>query len=75
MLILNKPVDFYVKWAATSTALLHVYLTAHDIAPFYKFSGFFDCFLWLWLGFLWKQPSIIILNIIMIGIFIHGFIV
>ena len=37
--MLNKPLDFYVKWLATIVALGHVILTAHDVYPNYKFTG------------------------------------
>lgn len=68
----NKPLDFYIKWLATAVALTHVVLTAHDVAPFYKFSGLLNASLWVLLSFLWKEPSLIILNLIMVAIYIHG---
>ena len=68
----NKPLDFYIKWLATVVALTHVVLTAYDVAPFYKFSGLLNASLWVLLSFLWKEPSLIILNLIMVAIYIHG---
>lgn len=68
----NKPLDFYIKWLATFVALTHVVLTAHDIGPYYKFSGLLNASLWILLSFLWREPSLIILNLIMVGIYIHG---
>jgi hypothetical protein len=68
----TKPLDFYVKWLATIVALLHVILTAHDVAPYYKFTGLLGASLWIMLSFLWKEPSLILLNIIMALIYIHG---
>ena len=70
--ILNRPLDFYLKWLASFTALLHVYLTAHDIYPYYKFSGLANAGMWIWLSIIWREPSLIILNIIMAAIYIHG---
>ena len=70
--LLNKPLDFYIKWLATFVALTHVVLTAHDVAPYYKFSGLLNAGLWVMLSFLWKEPSLIILNLIMVGIYVHG---
>ena len=70
--ILNKPLDFWVKWVATFVALLHVWLISHDIMPWYKYSGITAALLWTWLGFLWRQPSIWILNIIMVLIYLKG---
>ena len=68
----NKPLDFYIKWLATFVALTHVVLTAHDIAPYYKFSGLLNASLWVLLSFLWKEPSLILLNVIMVAIYVHG---
>jgi hypothetical protein len=70
--MLNKTLDFYVKWLATFIALLHVWLISHDIMPWYKYSGICAALLWTWLGFLWRQPSIWILNIIMVLIYLKG---
>lgn len=70
--ILNKPLDFYIKWLATIVALVHVICTAHDVYPYYKFTGLLTASLWILLSFLWKEPSLIILNVIMAAIYIHG---
>lgn len=67
-----RKLDFYIKWMATFVALTHVVLTAHDVAPYYKFSGLLNASLWILLSFLWKEPSLILLNLIMAGIYIHG---
>lgn len=71
-LVRSKPVDFWVKWSATVMALIHVWFISHDIEPWYKYTGITQAGLWLWLGVLWKQPSIILLNIIMIAIYFKG---
>jgi hypothetical protein len=72
--ITERGLDFYVKWSATIMALIHVWLISHDIQPYYKFTGVFQASLWLWLGLLWRQPSVIILNVIMIVIYLKGII-
>jgi hypothetical protein len=72
VVIQNKPIDFWVKWGATFMALVHVWFISHDIEPWYKYTGITQAGLWLWLGVLWKQPSIIMLNIIMIAIYFKG---
>ncbi len=65
-------VEFVVKWSATLFALITVYLTSHDIIPINKYMGILTAFLWMWLGFMWKQPSMWVLNIIMLGLYING---
>jgi hypothetical protein len=64
--------EFVVKWSATLFALITVYLTSHDIIPLNKYMGIMTAFLWMWLGFMWKQPSMWVLNIIMLGLYING---
>ncbi len=68
----EQPIDFWVKWSATVMALIHVWFISHDIEPWYKYTGVTQAGLWLWLGVLWRQPSIILLNIIMIAIYFKG---
>ena len=68
----DKPLDFWVKWAATLLALVHVYLTAHDVMPYYKYTGLVCAMLWCWLGHLWEEPSVVLLNLIMCAIYIQG---
>lgn len=70
--LFNKPLSFYVKWIGTVCALATVYLTSHDIVPLNKYVGTFTAVMWLLLGVLWKQPSMWILNIIMIALYVKG---
>jgi len=70
--ITERGLDFYVKWSATIMALIHVWLISHDVQPWYKYTGVVQAGLWLWLGFLWRQPSVILLNVVMIVIYIKG---
>jgi hypothetical protein len=70
--ITERGTDFYVKWSATIMALIHVWLISHDVQPWYKYTGVLQASLWLWLGFLWRQPSVILLNVVMIAIYLKG---
>lgn len=72
--ITKRGLDFYVKWTATILALVHVWLISHDVQAWYKFTGVTQAALWLWLGVLWRQPSIIFLNVIMVAIYLKGII-
>jgi hypothetical protein len=69
-IIREKQLEFWIKWTASPLALVHVYVTAHDIYPWYKFSGITTALLWL--GHLWRQPSLVILNAIMVLIYLKG---
>jgi uncharacterized membrane protein len=68
----DKPLDFWIKWSASVLTLVHVYVTAHDFAPYYKFTGIACSILWTILGILWRQPSVYLLNAILVLIYIVG---
>ena len=68
----QKPLDFWVKYLATALTLLHVYLTAHDVAPWYKVTGLTVASLWSYTGHLWKEPSMIFLNLFLAAIYVKG---
>jgi hypothetical protein len=70
--MLNKPLEFYLKWIASAIALFHVYLTAYDVYPYYKISGLTNAGMWIWLSIIWREPSLIILNTIMALIYVRG---
>lgn len=69
---LPREIDFYIKWGAAVIALLHVYLTSNDIAPYYKYTGLLAATLWTTLGVMWRQPSIWLLNGIFVAMYIKG---
>jgi len=71
---MNRSLDWWVKWIATAVGLVHVVVVAEDVYPFYKFTGLLTAVLWTWMGQLWREPSIIILNTIIAAIYIHGII-
>lgn len=68
----TKSLDFWLKYTATAITLVHVYLTAHDIGPWYKFTGLTVALLWSWVGHLWKEPSMIYLNLFLAALYIKG---
>ena len=72
---INKPLDWWVKWIATGVGLIHVVAVAQDVYPYYKYTGLLTAVLWMWLGRLWREPSMIILNAIIMAIYLHGIMV
>lgn len=67
-----KKTEYWMEWVTSALSLTHVYLVAHDVAPYYKFSGILIALLWFVLAILWKKPSLILLNFIMICIYLWG---
>lgn len=68
----GKDLAFYVKWASTILTLVHVGLVSYDITPAYKFTGISVGLLWMWLGYLWREPSLVVLNLILNIIYFAG---
>lgn len=67
-----KTLDFYVKWAAMLMVVAATLTTAFDINPLNKILFLLGCILWTWVGVLWKQPSLWILNIFCAMVYIVG---
>jgi hypothetical protein len=70
----TRTLDWWVKWIATAVGLIHVIAVANDIYPYYKFTGLLTAVLWTWLGQLWREPSMIILNVVIMAIYLQGII-
>jgi hypothetical protein len=70
----TRTLDWWVKWIATVVGLAHVIAVANDVYPYYKFTGLLTAVLWTWLGQLWREPSMIILNIVIMAIYLQGII-
>jgi hypothetical protein len=58
-----KTLDFYVKWVATAVIVLATLANAFDIVPLNKILFLLGSVLWAWVGVLWRQPSLWILNV------------
>ncbi len=71
---MTRTLDWWVKWIATAVGLIHVIAVANDVYPYYKFTGLLTAILWTWLGQLWREPSMIILNVVIMAIYLQGII-
>ena len=69
-----KTLDFYVKWVATAVIVLATLANAFDIVPLNKILFLLGCVLWAWVGVLWRQPSLWILNVFCGLLYIIGLI-
>ena len=69
-----KTLDFYLKWAATSVIVLATLANAFDIVPLNKILFLLGSVLWAWVGVLWRQPSLWILNVFCGLLYIIGLI-
>lgn len=66
--------DQLVAWTATTTVIVAAMLNAFD-NPYQKYLFFLGCLVWAWAGYLWRQPSLIVLNVLVAAIYIVGWIV
>ncbi len=65
--------DQVVAWTATSLILAGSIFNAFDI-DYQKHLFFVGCILWALTGFLWRQPSLMLLNIVTALIYLVGWI-
>lgn len=69
-----KKLDFYLKWSATVVIVMATLTTAFDITHWNKMLFLLGCGLWTWVGILWKQPSLWMLNLFCSFVYIIGMI-
>lgn len=67
--------DFYLQVLAAVLAFLHVYLTAHDVYPWYKISGITIALLWTYISWLWRKTPTVLLNLSLALIYLWGILV
>ena len=68
----KKPVVFYIKWLGTAGSLLTVFLTSYDYVPYNKHAGLATALLWTLCGVFWKEPALVIPNLIIALIYFSG---
>jgi hypothetical protein len=64
--------EFIVEWSATLILLLGVWLTSFNYYPINIFVCLAANLLWLWLGFIWKKWSLIIVELVVVVIYLVG---
>jgi len=69
--MITKPIEFYIKWTATIVIVIATALNAINIQEG-KYFFFTGNLLWLIVGFMWKQPSVWVLNLICGSFYIIG---
>ena len=57
-----KSVDI-IKWIATAIQLIGYGLTGLNIVPWNVFAFFIGIFLWLLVGYLWKDRAIMVVHV------------
>jgi hypothetical protein len=67
-----KHLEKIVEWLATGLFLISVLLTSLNIYPLNIFVALAANILWLWLGFIWKKWSLIIVEAVVVVIYLVG---
>ena len=64
----DRPLDWYVKWAATAFVLASVMfrLAGPEFRLYDLAIGLVGTLLWLWVSVIWSDHSLIILNAVMV---------
>lgn len=66
--------DWWIKWIATAASLILVITTSWDITPLNKYFGFLAASLWGYLGLLWREPSMYLVNGLFAALYVTGLI-
>lgn len=61
-----------IEWSATGIFLISVPLTSFNVYPLNIFVALVANILWLWLGFIWKKYSLIIVEAVVVAIYFAG---
>ena len=61
-----------IEWSATGIFLISVLLTSFNVYPLNIFVALVANILWLWLGFIWKKDSLIIVEAVVVAIDFAG---
>ena len=64
--------DVIIEWLATGIFLISVLLTSFNIYPLNVYIALLANILWLWLGFIWKKWSLIIVEAVVVIIYLIG---
>lgn len=70
---MNLKIDQIVAWAAAIFILAGAFSTSYDFVPWNKLLYGTGCVLWIISGYIWKQSSIVTMNIICAIMFFSGF--
>ena len=60
------------EWLATFVLVIGVYLTAVNHYPLNIYFSMIGNFMWMVLGFMWKKPSLITIQLVVTAIYIYG---
>ena len=69
--VVRKPYQG-LAWAGTVGLIVGATMTAFNIYPLNVWIMIFANALWLWAGYLWKEPSVVGLNLAMVMIYVAG---
>lgn len=64
--------DFIVEWSATFVLLIGVALTSFNMYPLNVYVCLAANLLWLWLGFIWKKWSLIVVELVVVAMYLAG---
>ena len=65
--------SWYVKWSASAIMLVAMSFRGAQVLPqFDLLLSFVGCLGWLWVGVLWKDRALIILNVVAVVILFSG---
>ena len=64
--------EFVLEWLSTAVLLIGVALTSFNVYPLNVYVCLAANLLWLWLGFVWKKWSLIVVELVVVAMYLAG---
>ncbi len=65
---------WYIKWASSIVLIFGMIATTNQLYPYNMMLQFLGCLGWLWVGIMWNDRALIVINAIACAIFVNGFV-
>lgn len=66
-------VEWLLKWTANIVILIAAIATSFDVVPLNKYLFLMGSLCWMLVGFIWRQPSLWTMNLVVSTIYVVGF--
>lgn len=70
---MTNKLEWILKWSANIVVIAAAIATSFDFVPFNKYLFLLGSIFWMLVGFVWRQPSLWSMNLLISLIYILGF--
>lgn len=70
----NLTLEFFIEWGSTALLIVGVLLASFNFFPLYLWFGLASNLGWLVIAAMWRKPSLIVVELVVVAIYIVGLI-